>query len=75
MGIVIGQFIDGVSINGYEYLLDPDNLEKVKVFNSKEEAMAFLNSFLDRPYSEEELDEEFAFLDTETDFDDPEKFK
>ena len=47
MGIVIGQFIDGVSINGYEYLLDPDNLEKVKVFNSKEEAMAFLNSFLD----------------------------
>lgn len=75
MGIVVGQFIDGISINGYEYLLDPENLEKVKVFNSKQEAADFLNSFLDEPHSLEQLEEEFAFLDTETDFDDPDKFK
>lgn len=75
MGIVVGQFIEGVSINGYEYLLDPENLEKVKVFNNKEEAAAFLNSFLDEPQPLEQLEEEFAFLDTETDFDNPDQFK
>ena len=75
MGIVVGQFIEGVSINGYEYLLDPENLEKVKVFNNKEEAAAFLNSFLDEPQSLEQLEEEFAFLNTETDFENPDHFK
>lgn len=75
MGIVVGQFIEGVSINGYEYLLDPENLEKVKVFNNKEEAAAFLNSFLDEPQPLEQLEEEFAFLDTETDFENPDQFK
>ena len=42
MGIVIGRPINGISINGLEYMLDENG--DYKLFNTKEEAKEFLNS-------------------------------
>ena len=72
MGIVIGRPINGISLNGLEYLLDENG--DYKLFNSKEEAKAFLNSSFEEPLTDDELEDNFMFLDSETDFINPEAF-
>lgn len=68
MSIVIGRPINGISLNGLEYLMNEDNSD-YKLFNNKEEAKAFLNSLMEQPLTDDELEDSFMFLDTETDFD------
>jgi hypothetical protein len=72
--IVIGRPIEGISLNGLEYLMNEDNTD-YKMFNDKREAMDFLNSLFEEPLSDDELEDGFKFLDTETDFENPEVFK
>lgn len=72
--IIIGRPIEGISLNGLEYLMNEDNTD-YKYFKDKQEAMDFLNSALESPLTEEELEDGFMFLDTETDFENPEIFK
>jgi hypothetical protein len=67
MAIVIGRPINGISINGLEYLLGEDG--EYKPFESREEAKAFLNSMFEEPLTDDQLEDGFMFLDTETDFD------
>jgi len=66
MAIVIGRPINGISLNGLEYLLNEDG--DYKEFNSKEEAKTFLNSMFEEPLTDDDLEDSFMFLDTETDF-------
>jgi hypothetical protein len=66
MSIVIGRPINGISINGLEYLLDEDG--EYKQFESTEEAKTFLNSMFEEPLTDDQLEDSFMFLDTETDF-------
>jgi hypothetical protein len=68
MSIVIGRPINGISINGLEFLMNDDNTD-YKLFENKEEAKTFLNSLLEEPLTDDELEDSFMFLDTETDFD------
>lgn len=72
MGIVIGRPINGISLNGLEYMLDENG--DYKLFNSKEEAKEFLNSNFEEPLTDDELEDNFMFLDSETDFENPEAF-
>jgi hypothetical protein len=72
--IIIGRPIEGISLNGLEYLMNEDNTD-YKYFKDKNEAMEFLNSVMETPLTEEELEDGFMFLDTETDFENPEIFK
>jgi hypothetical protein len=74
MSIVVGRPINGISLNGLEYLMNEDNTE-YKQFKDKREAMDFLNSLMDEPATDDELEDGFMFLDTETDFENPEAFK
>ena len=67
MAIVIGRPINGISINGLEYLLGEDG--EYKQFESREEAKTFLNSMFEEPLTDDQLEDGFMFLDTETDFD------
>ena len=73
MGIVIGRPINGISINGLEYMLDENG--DYKLFNTKEEAKEFLNSNFEEPLTDDELEDNFMFLDSETDFENPEAFE
>jgi hypothetical protein len=66
MAIVIGRPINGISINGLEYLLDEDG--EYKQFESTEEAKTFLNSMFEEPLTDDQLEDSFMFLDSETDF-------
>jgi hypothetical protein len=66
MAIVIGRPINGISINGLEYLLDENG--EYKQFESTEEAKTFLNSMFEEPLTDDQLEDSFMFLDTETDF-------
>jgi hypothetical protein len=66
MSIVIGRPINGISINGLEYLLDENG--EYKQFESTEEAKTFLNSMFEEPLTDDQLEDSFMFLDTETDF-------
>lgn len=72
MGIVIGRPIEGISLNGLEYLMDENG--DYKLFNTKEEAKEFLNSNFEEPLTDDELEDNFMFLDSETDFENPEAF-
>lgn len=74
MSIIIGRAINGISINGFEYLMNDENTD-YKFFPNKKEAMDFLNSKFDEPLTYEELEDGFLFLDTETDFINPDVFK
>ena len=65
--IIIGRPIDGVPLNGLEYLMNENNSD-YRFFVNKIEAMDFLNSALEEPLSHEEIAEYFFFLNTETDF-------
>ena len=67
MSIVIGRPINGISINGLEYLMNEDNTD-YKLFENKEEAKTFLNSLYEEPLTDDQLEDSFMFLDTETDF-------
>jgi len=71
--IIIGRPIEGKSLNGLEYLMNDDNTN-YKYFNDKREAMDFLNSVTEVQLADEQLEVLFMFLDTETDFDNPEVF-
>jgi hypothetical protein len=73
MAIVIGRPINGISINGLEYLLDENG--DYKQFESKEEAKTFLNSMFEEPLTDDQLEDSFMFMDTETDFENPEAFE
>lgn len=72
--IIIGRPIEGIPLNGLEYLMNEDNTD-YRFFKDKREAMDFLNSALEEPATDEELEDGFMFLDTETDFENPEVFK
>ena len=67
MSIVIGRPINGISINGLEFLMNEENTE-YRGFKDKREAMDFLNSMFEEPLTDEELEDGFMFMDTETDF-------
>ena len=73
MAIVIGRPINGISINGLEYLLDENG--EYKQFESTEEAKTFLNSMFEEPLTDDQLEDSFMFMDTETDFENPEAFE
>lgn len=72
--IIIGRPSEDVSLNGLEYLMNEDNTN-YKFFKDKREAMDFLNSNMSAPLTDDELEDAFMFLDTETDFENPEVFK
>jgi hypothetical protein len=67
MSIVIGRPINGISINGLEFLMNEENTE-YRQFKDKREAMDFLNSLMEEPLTDDELEDGFMFMDTETDF-------
>jgi hypothetical protein len=71
--IVIGRPINGISLNGLEYLMNEDNTG-YRTFNTKREAMDFLNENMVEPCTDDELEDGFMFMDTETDFENPEAF-
>ena len=68
MSIVIGRPINGISINGLEFLMNEENTE-YRQFKDKREAMDFLNSMFEEPLTDDQLEDSFMFLDTEIDFD------
>ena len=70
MGIVIGRPIEGISLNGLEYLMDENG--DYKLFNTKEEAKEFLNSNFEEPLTDDELEDNFMGRDSETDWENPE---
>jgi hypothetical protein len=71
--IIIGRPIEGIALNGLEYLMNEDNTD-YKFFNNKQEAMDFLKKGFEEPVSDDDLEDTFMFLDTETDFENPEAF-
>lgn len=71
--IIIGRPIEGISLNGLEYLMNEENTD-YRFFKDKREAMDFLNTMFEEPITDEEMEDAFMFLDTETDFENPEVF-
>ena len=67
MSIVIGRPINGIGLNGLEFLMNDDNTD-YKLFNDKREAMDFLNTLMEESLTDDQLEDSFMFLDTETDF-------
>ncbi len=61
--IKIGRAIEGISINGREWLLDKKN--QIKVFKDRGEAINFLQSNGFSDYSEIELEDSFFFEEIE----------
>lgn len=57
--IAITRFIDGISLNGREWLLDNDG--NVMEFNSRESAIKFLRSIGCENLSNEEIEDSFFF--------------
>jgi len=53
--------------------MNDDNTD-YKLFKDKREAMDFLNSIMEEPLTDDELEDNFMFMDTETDFENPEAF-
>ena len=74
MSIVIGRPVEGISLNGLEYLMNEKNQEYM-LFESKRHAMDFLNTLFEEPLTDEELEDGFMFLDTEKDFENPQAFE
>lgn len=69
--IIVGRPIEGISLNGLEYLMNEDNSD-YKFFNNKDEAKEFLRQSMTGEVTDDELEDAFMFLDTETDFENPE---
>jgi hypothetical protein len=67
MSIVIGRPINGIGLNGLEFMMNDDNTD-YKLFNDKREAMDFLNTLMEEPLTDEQMEDSFMFLDPETDF-------
>ena len=63
MSIVIGRPINGISINGLEYLMNEDNTD-YKKFDSVNEAKQFLNSLMNEPLTDDELEDSFMHIIT-----------
>lgn len=63
--IEIGRAIDGISLNGLEWLLDDEG--QILKFESRNEAMDFLRDNGFDNLSDEELENSFYFKDTEDD--------
>ena len=62
--IEIGRFIDGISLNGLEWLLDDEG--NVLKFNSKDDAMDFLRDNGFDEFSDEDLEDSFVFQESQT---------
>jgi hypothetical protein len=62
--IIIGRPIEGIYLNGLEYLLEDDG-SKEKEFESKKEAIEFLRE-AGETLSDEDLELAYVFIDTET---------
>ena len=62
--IIIGRPIEGIYLNGLEYLLEDDG-SKEKEFESKKEAIEFLRE-AGETLSDEDLEVAYVFIDTET---------
>jgi hypothetical protein len=71
--ILIGRPIEGISLNGLEYLMNDDNTD-YRFFVDKAEAYEFLRVHMPEA-TDEDLEDTFMFMDTETDFENPEAFK
>ena len=64
MSIVIGRHVNGITLNGYEYVLNEDGT--MKVFKDKREAIDFL---LDAGEHEDYIEDyKFVVYDTEEEF-------
>lgn len=72
MSIVIGRPINGIGLNGLEFMMNDDNTD-YKLFNDKREAMDFLNTLMEQPLTDEQMEDSFMFLDPETDFEKPQE--
>ena len=68
--IIIGRPIEGIALNGLEYLMNEDNSD-YKFFADKQEAFKFLRDNMDGEVTDDELEDSFMFLDTEEDFEQP----
>lgn len=54
MAIIIGRPIEGIGLNGLEYLMDENNSEEYKQFNTRKEAEDFLReNGIDDEYHED----------------------
>lgn len=62
--IIIGRPIEGIYLNGLEFLLEDDG-SKEKGFKSKKEAIEFLRE-AGETLSDEDLEVAYVFIDTET---------
>lgn len=58
------------TLNGLEYLMNEDNSD-YRFFNDKQEAVNFLRENIEGEVTDEQLEDSFMFLDTETDFEQP----
>ena len=72
--IIIGRPINGIGINGLEYLMNDGNTD-YRFFVDKAEAMLYLRVFLGDQVTDEALEDSYMFMDTETDFENPETLK
>lgn len=55
----VGRHIEGISLNGLEYLLNEDN--SVMLFASVSLAKEYLRSKIGEEYTDEQLEEHFVF--------------
>lgn len=62
--IIIGRPIEGIYLNGLEFLLEDDG-SKEKEFESKAEAKGFLRE-AGETMSDEDMELAYVFIDTET---------
>lgn len=60
--IVVGRAINGVGINGLEYLLDPENDNDYMKFENTDAAKEFLREHAFPDSTDEELEGYFTFL-------------
>ena len=61
--IIIGRPIEGISLNGLEYLMTEDG-EKEKEFKDKESAKKFLRENGHTDFTDDELEDSYMFVDT-----------
>lgn len=62
--IIIGRPINGISLNGLEYLMTK-NGKKEKEFKDKESAKKFLRKNGHADWTDDELEDSYMFVDTE----------
>ena len=62
--IKIGRPINGISLNGLEYLMTADNSKEME-FADKEKAKQFLKDNGHKDWTDDELEDSYMFVDTE----------